>query len=251
MKFLFVFLTIFPQIVLSSSKIHFDVSEKKIYQGSLVKAKFKLNLGESENIQAKNIEGESLENTIYVNQLLAINGNPERTIINGEASIIFLKVPEKDTLVQKVKEEEVEVTWSQIEIVPTETPENLLFGEFNISSHRNILIWIVVGLGITLTIYVAFHIWRKQRNSKLMKNEKIKIKNYLISPSNYDDVVDVWKKKYDILKIFPQIEPEFKLLEVILFKHQFKKTRNKIDEDEVFLAYRKFIDSIRGGLDGI
>jgi hypothetical protein len=57
--------------------------------------------------------------------------------------------------------------------------------------------------------------------------------------------------KHDILKVFPDLGDEFKKLETVLFRYQFKPHRSKSEEEEVLVAYRKFIDSIKGGFDGV
>jgi hypothetical protein len=243
-----------PCLVFASNKLHFDVLGEKIYQGSLVRVKFKLNLSGDEKVLVKNIEGQLLDKIIYVNQILPVNGNSEGTVINGEASIIFLKVPEKEILTQKITGIDLEVTWSQVEIIPTESSESLLFGEFNVSSEKNFFKWIVIGSIVFLIIIFLFLIWSywsKRRDLSLKKKGKLKIKDDLLSPKNYDDVVNIWKIKYDILKVFPNLEIDFKNLEEVLFKHQFKERRTKLDEEEVLEAYKKFSDSIQGGIDGV
>ena len=245
------FFIIVPNIVLASAKIQFEFFEKRIHQGSLLKAKIKINQDEKTGLQLQKIQGQSLGGVIYVNSVSLINGTPNDSFINGEASVIFLKIPASSSIYTSIDGVETEVTWSDVEVVPTEVPKNLLFGSFDIPKKTNFYLWTIISLILILSSYPVITIWRKWNKKRIGKKEKMKIKDRILSINTYQDVVDIWQEKHDLIRFFPHLEAEFKILEKVLFKHQFKPVRAKDDEEEVLNAYREFIDSIRGGFDGI
>lgn len=248
----FVFILILiPNVCLSSGKIYFELSEDKVIQGSLIKTKFKFQQNSDQSLRIENLEGISIGDTIYINQLLPVNGDSDGKIINGDASILFIKVPEKSNLEHKIDGFNIEVTWKQVDILPTELPEELLFGEFNFPDTKRVILWIAIGTGILVFLVFIFLFWIKRKKLKFKKLKKVNIKNSLLSPVSYNEVVYIWEMKHDILKVFPGLGDEFKKLEKVLFKYQFKPHRSKSEEEEVLVAYRKFIDSIKGGFDGV
>ena len=250
-KFFVFILILIPNICLSSGKIHFELSEDRVIQGSLIKTKFKFQQNSEQSLRLENLEGISLGDTIYINQLFPVNGDSDGKIINGDASIMFIKVPEKSNLEHKIDGFNIEATWTQVDILPTELPEELLFGEFNFPDTKRVILWFVIGIGILVFLVLIFLFWMKRKKLKFKKLKKLNIKNSLLSPVSYNEVVHIWEMKHDILKVFPGIGEEFKKLEMVLFRYQFKPHRSKSEEEEVLVAYRKFIDSIKGGFDGV
>ena len=239
---------------MSSGKIHFELTEDKVIQGSLIKTKFKFQQNSDQSLRIENLEGISIGDTIYINQLLPVNGDSDGKIINGDASIMFIKVPEKSNLEHKIDGFNIEATWTQVDILPTELSEDLLFGEFNFPDTKRVILWIAIAAGILVFLVFIFLFWMKRMKRKKLKFKKLKkinIKNSLLSPASYDEVVHMWEMKHDILKVYPGIGDEFKKLEMVLFRYQFKPHRSKSEEEEVLVAYRKFIDSIKGGFDGV
>ncbi len=252
MKNLIIYILIlFPNICFSSGEIHFELIGDTVIQGSLIKTKFKFQQTLGDGFQIGNLEGVTLDDTVYINELLPVNGDPDGNIINGEASIIFIKVPVKSNIEHKMGSFQINASWTEIEFIPTDTPKELLFGEFNVPDSKRLILWVLLGAGILVFFGVILIFWKKWKKLKFKKIKKINLKNSLLSPNSYDEVVQIWEMKHDILKVFPFLEDEFKKLEKVLFKYQFKPKRTNSEEDEVLVEYRKFIDSIKGGFDGI
>lgn len=251
-KLLFFFFLLLPKLSSASVKLYFDILGTSVHQGSLLKSKFKFTQDFGGSIQLKKIEGEQIDGTIYIYSLNPINGNSEETIINGDAIIIFLKKPETSFISKKLQGLDVEVSWSSVEVIPTEIPEKLIWGEFEIPqiSRINKIIYPIILL-ILLIIYFIFLTQKKWKRIKKEKDNKKHFKNMIFEANSYSDVVKIWEKKYDLISFFPHLNPGFVKLEEVLFKYQFKPFRTNDEEQKVVLAYQEFVSSVKDGFNGV
>ena len=74
------------------------------------------------------------------------------------------------------------------------------------------------------------------------------LKKQLLDGISYEDIVVVWQQKRKYLDTFPTIDKNFKALEVVLFKSQFKAHRTQSETDEVLQAYTIFKSTVSGAL---
>jgi hypothetical protein len=252
MKNLFIFILIsIPTICFSNGRIHFELAEEKVTQGSLIKTKFKFLQNSAVGFRLENLEGITVGDTLYINQILPINGDPDGKVVNGEATIVFIKVPEKSILENYISDFKIEATWTEVSVLPTEIPKELLFGEFSFPETDSLILWIFLLAGTLVFLVLALLLFRRLKKLKLKKLKKLNLKNELLSPISYNDVVQVWEMKHEVLKVFPNLGYEFTKLEQVLFKYLFKPQRSKLEEEAVLVAYRNFIDSIKGEFDGV
>jgi hypothetical protein len=160
-------------------------------------------------------------------------------------------VPLSNTVTETINNEEITISWNNIQIVPTEESKSFLFGDFEIPSRLVVFPWIVgvIGLGLLALIIIRIRSLLKVKTS--IKNRKLQLKQEMINGTNYDDVVLMWRQKTRYLNEFPQLDTHFKTLETVLFKYQFKPQRTEQEVNAVMDAYQAFKSSVMGDLNGI
>lgn len=242
---------LFSLSVHASVAMHLDFHSPKVKQGHIESATIKLDETAIQNVELQKLVGSSWGDSIYlysVGPLLRKNGEAN---YQSEAKVIFLKSSVEQPLIHKINENEIQITWSNVEVIPTEAPKELIFGQFEIPSRKKIVIWLS-GLLFALLGTIAVLKYRKTvQNKKYQRKKKIELKNKVISATEYSQVVQIWQEKATILKVFPQLSEPFKTLETVLFKYQFKPSQMESEKAEVMTAYRTFVEQVQGGFDGV
>lgn len=195
------------------------------------------------------LKGKNLGKTIYLLYVSPFMGKQGQ--LEAEAKVIFLTVPDTTAISETVNGEEVFISWSNIEVIPTETSKTFLLGDFEIPEKKKILIWVLMITGLLLLLGTG--LWLKQylQNKKLSKNKLKALKQELTNCTSYEDIVLMWRQKQRYLEAFPQIDPNFKNFEAVLFKYQFKPQRTANEIDEVITNYQKFKHEVTGVLNEI
>lgn len=231
--------------------LHLDFTQKALKQGKIEDAVIQMDENSVQKIELQRLKGQSLSDTIYLLDVSPLVKKDGGSKFEAEAKVIFLKKPEGQVLLHKLSGEDVAVTWSQVEITPTEASQGLIFGQFEIPSRKNIVIWLISLL--TLVFGIAFFLKYRRRlqekKNALMRRKKHKAE--LLEAREYSQIVHVWMERDIFLKEFPEIQEAFKKFEVTLFKYQFKPYQSEAEKAEIQEAYRAFMDHIQGGLSGI
>lgn len=237
--------------VLASARVELSFPVEKIKQGSIQSATARISTQNAQGLELQKLKGQTLGEVLYlysVSPLLRKEGSQD---FEAEVSVIFVKVPQANTLTQKTLYGELEVFWDNIEVVPTEAPQELLFGTFEIPSRVRIFKIIIILLGV---LFVVGGLWKLQKflkEKKAIKLRKEKIRDEILGAREYEDVVTLWQKKHQYFQEFPHIEDAFHKLETTLNKYQFKRSQAETEKIEVMNAYRKFIEEVKGGFNGI
>jgi len=192
------------------------------------------------------LQGKKLGNILYllkVSPFMGKQGNLE-----SQAKVIFLAVPQNTSISEIINGEEVSISWSNIQVLPTESSKSFLFGNFEIPERKKIILWILIFLGLILVSGISFwgrnYFKHKKNNANKFKN----LKKELINCISYEEIVLMWRQKLLYLDAFPAIDITFKKFEEELFKYQFKSQRTEREVAEVLLAYQKFKDEVSGVL---
>jgi hypothetical protein len=245
----FVLLFIFSSSAFAGAKMQIDLSSAVVKQGSLVDAVVRLDGASVQQIELQKLKGVSLADTIYLHQVAPLIRSGE--VFEADAKIIFLKVPEGKPLTHKIGENDISITWSDVEVQPTEAPAQLLFGQFEIPGRKRIL---EILAGFLILGLVAFGVYRlnqiRKKKSALLRI-RADLRDKIMSAREYQDVVTLWQQKSDLLKEFPHLSDPFKELEKVLFKYQFKQSQSETEKAEVMKAYRDFMTKVQGGFNGI
>ena len=223
----------------------------KIKQGAIVPVKLVFDLPASQGLSVNKILGQTLGGNFYIYKAKPLLTKDNWTAFESDAEIILAKVPESKPLIYKSGENEVIITWNDVEFIPTEAPKEMIYGNFEIPSRAQILKWVGVLVVILFLLGFGWKIKLIMSHKKELKSRKAAIKNEIVSAREYHDVVKVWQKKSIIVREFPKIEMNFKNLEAVLFKYQFKPSQTEAEKIEIMNAYRDFVDKCQGGLDGI
>lgn len=223
----------------------------QIKQGSLFQAKLQLDSESAQKVELQKLKGINLGNTLYLYSVTPLMKKNEDSNFEAEASLVFTKAPEGQRIIHKLGSEEIAISWTNFEFVPTEESREFIYGKFSIPKRFKALFWLTISVvGIILALLV-----RKFRNGWIkkiaLKKKRSELKSKLFSATQYNDVVDIWRSKNTYLNYFPEIGDHFKRLEAVLYKYQFKQTQNEFEQSEVMTAYQDFIQNIKGGKNGI
>jgi hypothetical protein len=226
-----------------------ELSSAVIQQGSLIDAVIRLDGATVQQVELQKLKGLSLADTIYIYQVSPLIRSGES--FEAEAKIIFLKVPETKPVVHKTETNEISITWSDVEVKPTEAPEKFLFGQFEIPGPRRVVQILLGLLTLGLVIFGVVKFNQKNKAKKTLRQKRVELKDKAMSAQSYLEVVHLWQQKDLLIKEFSHLIDPIKELEKVLFKYQFKQNQTDSEKAEVMKAYREFINQIQGGFNGI
>lgn len=159
------------------------------------------------------------------------------------AEVIFLK---KLTSNQVMLDQTSTITWSPIELKEVQLPQgiSLLDQKFELNSKKT---WIIVLVVILLLLafalkYCLTHIKPKKDLRKRKQTER----NKIFEASTYNEVTDIWKKKHQLIEMFPGIEEAFLKFEVEYYRVAFRPEISDDDKKQIEKKYQHFLDLIRG-----
>jgi uncharacterized membrane-anchored protein YhcB (DUF1043 family) len=232
-----------------SIRLNFPSSEVK--QGNLEAVTIKLNGQMVQEIGLQKLIGSTLGESIYLYSAETLLRKNSGDTFEAEAKVIFLKVPTGRTLLHKIGDEEIFISWSEISVLPTEVPKEFIFGDFEVPGRTQLAKWLIVGTLLFFIILGLFFYRSASSQKKKQRQIKLALKEKILTVSDYQEVVSLWQEKAEILILFPQLSEPFKNLEKTLFKYQFKVSQTASERDEVMIAYRSFLEQGKGGLDGV
>lgn len=237
--------------ILAAARMEIIFPADKVKQGSLQKSLVKLDETSAQAIEIQKLRGQTLGETLYIHSVSPLLRKDGGSVFEADATVIFVKVPEQNKITYKTPQTDIEVTWNQVEVVPTEAPQELLFGTFTVPSKTKLMTWFLILITAIVLIVAGFKGRRHWLNKKAVKTRKLETKAEILSAREFSDVVGIWKKKHILFREFPHIEEPFKDLEKVLYKHQFKPFQTETEKIEVMNAYREFTNRIEGGFNGI
>jgi hypothetical protein len=241
---------LFPMLAFGSGmEIVFE--KEKIKQGSLERALLRMDEATAESIELQKLKGKTLAEHFYLYSLSPLVRKRGGASYEADITLIVTKIPKSKPLLHKFPAGTANVTWSSVEILPTEAPKEFLFGVFDVPARIRILTFIGVFLLIVSSAFLGFRFYRRWQLKEEERKRKKALKDEILSANEYEDVVHLWKKKFIYLKEFPHLETPFRDLETVLFKYQFKPGQTESEKELVLSAYNKFITDIQGGFDGI
>jgi hypothetical protein len=216
----------------------------EVKQGSIIDCELSIKESEGKSTLS-GLAGRDFAKTIYVISLdpfVQKNG-----ILVSNARVVFEKVPASDL----IEESELSIILKKIKVLPAKPAQSFLFGDFEVAGQVSFLKWIVTFI-LVVVIGGIFLKWRnKYLRKKKSKLRKLSLKEQLLKPSNYDEIVAAWENKHIFLDEFPDLAPAFIKLEAILFKYQFKSQRNEFEITQILIAYDQFRNDVREVLNGI
>jgi hypothetical protein len=248
MKIFVLLLFLLNSLVFAKVQLELTSPSQDIKQGEIISGKLFLKDGEGQ-VSLSGLKGKSIGETIYfvsVNPLIGKNG-----VLESEVRFIFLAIPQSNLLNERIDGDDFTISWVKFNVIPTQPVESFLLGDFVIPERKKILRWFMIGFLFLAAISCATWFYFKFKKKKKIKIKLQELKEELINCKNYDDIVLLWQNKRKFIQHFPHIDKEFKALEVILFKYQFKPKRTEEEVSKVVTAYLKFKDAVSGSLNGI
>jgi hypothetical protein len=252
-KIIVLLLSLFLSVssIASVLKLEIRFQDPKIKQGAVVPATLVFDAESSQKLPINKIVGETLGGHFYIYSAKPLLTKDNWNAFESEATVIVGKIPEAKPVSYKSGDNEVMVLWNDVEFIPTEAPKELIYGTFEIPSRAKILKWISVLIGIIIVALGILKLKKHLNNKNALQKMRRELKDQVLSAKEYADVVNIWQKKSQILKVFPSLEDHFKELEVVLFKYQFKQSQTESEKSQVMTAYREFINKSQGGFNGI
>lgn len=242
---------LFSNCLLAAARIDINFPVKEVKQGSLQHSVIRMDETSAQRIELQKLKGQTLGEILYIYSVSPLMRKDGGSAFEAEATIIFVKVPEQNKLTSKASGVDLEVTWNQVSVIPTEAPPELLFGTFTVPSRMKLMTWVGALVLLIILLVVSLKFRKNWLNKKTLKQRKLEAKAEISSAKEYADVVRLWQKKKSFIREFPHVEEPFRELEAVLFKYQFKPIQTETEKIEVMNAYRKFANQIEGGFSGI
>lgn len=250
-KLFVITLILLPVLGLSSTRLRLEFPKDKVKQGSLEEGVLLLDKPDSHSFGFSKLQGRSLEGILYFHKLSPLIKKEGSEFYEAEVSLIFLKQPEGDSITVKDNGTDLTISFSGIEILPTQAEQQLIFEKFTIPKKESPLFWALGGLILLFLGFVTYAFYRKWQQKMNLNSHRRRLKNELIEVRSFEEIARVWEKKPLFLKEFPHLETSFKELEKTLFLYLFKPHQTEEEKERVQKAYRHFIRDIEGGLHGI
>jgi len=225
--------------------------EGEVKQGSLQEATLEIEADSLQNFEIQSLKALSPGETIYFHKLSPLMKKEADGKYTSEVSVVFLKVPESNSLDFSITDQKISLTWNGIRVIPTEVSKGMIFEAFEIPARKRVLFWLICCLLAVVTgigIYIINKRVKTTRNKKLHRQ---KLKDLIFSASSYDEIIAIWQKKSLLQEEFPHTTESFKNLEKTLFKYVFKPHQSENEKIEIQKAYRGFINEVQGGFNGI
>src|SRR5690606_12183410 len=86
------------------------------------------------------------------------------------------------------------VTWSEVEIIPTEATQELIFERFSIPSRKNILLWLGILIGAGCLLFLVLRFRKVQRAKAQLRKRRLSLRDELLGGTVYLEIVEIWKK---------------------------------------------------------
>lgn len=249
MRFLFFVLIFLPSLSNADAGIDLFFQHKNVTQGSLQSVEMTLDVETLSKLEANKLLGTTISDTLYI-----VDISPfikKETVYKASATVIFVKIPTQENGELETVKGKIKFNWGGVEVLPTEISENFLFGSFEIPKGRNLLIFLVLLVGFFLLLIPVIKIYKKRKKYRAYKNELMKLKKEITDAQNYGDIVNVWKRKHDLLNAFPKMKDSFQKFEKVLFQVQFKPIQSDLEKEGVVNAYKLFLNEIKGDIIGI
>lgn len=251
MNKLLIFILLFSSQLFAAGTMQLEFSGQEIRQGALVRAKLFVP-PESLNLPLRKLKGETLGETLYFHQLSPLLKKEGSLNYEAEVQVIFIKVPGNNNFTTQIGDHVFDLRWNSIEVFPVETPDQLIWADFTAPDFfEGNLFWVWILLLVLIITSASYYAWRKVSARMTEKKRRLKLVSEFRACQNYDDVVNLWKKKRDYIKEFPHLDSYFIPFEEILFRYQFKPSQSENEKNEVLKAYRHLIDQSEGGFNGI
>ncbi len=248
---LLLFLLILSAEVLSMDKLALFVPQSEVNQGALVKGTLIVQ-PEAVNFPVQKLKGETVGDTIYFQQLSPLLKKEGSAAYEADVRVIFTNVPENRSVTGNIANQELVIEWNDIRINPVEATGKMLWADFTAPDFmEGSWRWVWISLIIILLAVAGYFIWRKVSRRSREKKRRQKLASEFLACSNYDEIVEFWKRKHTYLKEFPQLEKNYRNFEEVLFKYQFKPKQTESEKEQVVRAYQKLTEESKGELRGI
>lgn len=225
--------------------------QDKIKQGSLISVRFVTTEEIAKKINSAPIKGQTISDTLYIQSIDPLVKNEADEKFSAKALIVVVKPNLSRQMKINLAGEEINLNANTLVVIPTDSSEGFVFGDFEIPIKKKYLITILFGLAFFLLCYFTYFFWRSYRLKKIRKDKLVAMKNHILNIESYDEIVSLWQNKQDYLATFPHLESSFKDFEKVLFKYLFKPGQTEEEKLEIRKAYKKFTSDISGGFYGI
>lgn len=250
-KYIVILLFLLSNIAQAEVRLEIIFSNDEINQGSLQEATLEIETSSLQNFEIQKLKALSPNDTLYFHKLSPLMKSGSSGKYTSEISVVFLKVPESNSLKFSVAEQEVDLSWNDVHVIPTEASKGMIFEAFELPERRKILVWILCGLGIGAIVLIIFIVRKRWKISRDKKRHRQELKEDIFSANTYEEVISVWQRKFYYQEEFPHTAEGFKNLEKTLFKYVFKPHQSETEKTEILKAYRGFINEVQGGFNGV
>lgn len=249
-KYFLVFICLFlSTLAFGEARIRMTFPENNLGQGEPVEVRL-IPEDDALNLNLQKLKGQKLGDTLYIQRVSPLI-KTQGTSYESTALVVFIKVPERGELKTRLGDESVVFFWDDLTIRPTETKKQFTYTAFSIPARKKILFWVLLGLGIIGVLALGYYLYRTFEMKKKRKEARQRLGQEFLGADNYHSVVEIWKKKTFYLNEFPELSDYFKLFEKKLFEYQFRPHLTETEMNEVMRAYRDFVTSSQGVLNGI
>jgi hypothetical protein len=243
---LFISYSAFAQV-----KVHLHFKDSQVTQGAIAPATVLMGALDIQSFSLIKAKGTSLGEIFYLYQVSPFLRSAGSEAYEAQADIIITKALPPSPLKFQLQGQNVELSWDPIEFKAIEAPKGFIFENFEIPTPLDLAKYALILLVLSLGGIYGYRFWQTLQKKKALKLKRSEEKKKLLGATDYGLVVSLWKNKAHFLNIFPEIESDFKKLEDVLFKFQFKQTQTAPEMEQVMAAYRSFTQSVSEVLRGV
>jgi hypothetical protein len=229
----------------SAVEMRLQFKDSQVKQGEIIEANLLVD-GSTPALQ-----GKSLGDQLYFYAVSPLVIRQGSTHMESAVKVIFTAVPESTVIMGKLDNMDVNAHIGSVKVLPTEGAEKFIFGNFTVPTAPQWLKYILGVTGVLLFLVGGFFLWKKQELKAALKEKKRKLREEILSAKNFQDLVDLWKKRQTYFEQFPHVVVPFEKFEKTLYKYQFKQSQSEIEQLEAMNSYKEFVRTIEGGFHGV
>lgn len=249
-KYILVLICLFlSALAFGEARIRVVFAENNLGQGEPVEVRL-IPDDDALNFNLQKLKGQKLGNTLYIQRVSPLI-KTQGSSYESSALVVFVNIPKGSELKTRLGDESIVFFWDDLTVRPTETKKEFTYTAFSIPGRKKILFWSLLILGLVGALGLSYYLYKIYDLKKKRNDLRQKLGQEFLGADNYHSVVEIWKKKIFYLNEFPELSDHFKLFEKKLFEYQFRPHLTEREMNEVMRAYRDFVTTSQGVLNGI
>lgn len=230
---------ILSSVSMASIELQIDLPEK-IQAGEVINTRASI-LKIEGNTQITALVGQTLAETMYIHKIGLIERGASNPSGSVEISFVFIKDVERMPLISA--DNSFKIYLSNTKVVQLEQAKDFFLYQWKLPFKWRW--WFAIPLvGIIFLIIFGLKYYPVWKRKKELRSLREVLWNQLLNAKTELEIMDVWNKRLDYFKHFPDLEKNFRSFEKSIYPIIFKQNLSPQDKESVQKSYSKFVGDL-------